>query len=136
MTKSAKTGYVKNVANLNELILFAISCGSTFNPVSPNISIKALQDLSVKAQNAIDEVEVVLTAYTLTTIERKTAFKPLSIFTTRILNMVRANVPNKHSISHVRSIVFKIQGKRINPKKTKEEKEVLAAKGIFPKEIS
>ena len=136
MTNNSVSGHVQNVANLDELILSVLGYGATYNPTKESFKIASLQALSLSAKNAIDEVNFARPNYGNAVAARESAFEPLDKLVTRVLNAVIATDTTTQVDDHVRSLVLKIHGTRITPKKTEEEKKALEAKGKVVKENS
>ncbi|MEI6141916.1 MAG: hypothetical protein WCP85_21775 [Mariniphaga sp.] len=136
MTNNSVSGHVQNVANLDELILSVLGYGKSYNPTKESFKIASLQALSTSAKSAIDEVNFARPNYGNAVAAREAAFEPLDKLVTRVMSAVIATDTTTQVDDHVRSLVLKIHGTRINPKKTEEEKKALEAKGKVVKEIS
>ena len=136
MASKSESGHAKNVANFDELILFIISYGATYNPSKAGIQLAALQAISEQAKKAIDLVNSALANYGNAVAARAVAFDPLSKFITRVMNALVATDASQKVEENVRSLVRKIKGTRATAKKTVEEKQAAAAEGKSTKEIS
>jgi len=136
MASTVESGHSKNVANLDELVSFALGYGTAYNPSKNSIKPDALQSLSTNAKNAITAVNIALPAYTNAIAAREVAFVPLSKLVTRIMNALKATDTTTQVDDSARTLVRKIQGTRAVPKKTDDEKKALAAQGKEIIEIS
>ena len=136
MTSTIETGHAKNVANLDELVSFALGYGTAYNPSRKSIKTEALQTISNNAKNAITVVNVALPAYSNSVAAREAAFEPLSKLVTRIMNALKATDTTIQEDESARTLVRKIQGTRATPKKTDEVKKALVAEGKEIIEIS
>lgn len=136
MASTSESGHAKNVANLDELILFIIGYGAIYNPSKVAIQLPSLQALSTQAKDAIDLVSVTLANYSNAIAARAVAFDPLSKFVTRVMSALVATDASQKVEENVRSLVRKIQGARASAKKTSKEKEIAATEGKSTKEIS
>jgi len=136
MSNTKDTGHSKNVFNFKSLIVKVKGYGSSYNPSNPAISIQALEDLDVSAQECIDVLDSNLPAYQLAVDQRQMAFEPVSKLTTSVFNALKSSGANKAIIEDAVSMTKKIKGIRITPKKTAEEKQALKEQGKEVKEIS
>ena len=136
MASKSESGHAKNVANFDELILFIISYGATYNPSKTAIQLASLQALSAEAKAAIEKVNSALANYGNAVAARAVAFDPLSEFVTRVMNALVATDASEQVEASVKSLVRKIKGKRATAKKTEEEKQAAAVNGESTKEIS
>ena len=136
MTTISETGHAKNVSNLDELVSFVTGYGVTYNPTKASIKLTALQALLLSSKTSLKAVNDVYPAYSLAVAAREQAFLPLSKIATRILNALKATDASVQVIDDAKTIIRKIQGSRVTPKKTEAEKQALLAKGKLSKEIS
>ncbi|MFV0377049.1 MAG: hypothetical protein ACK5JD_07055 [Mangrovibacterium sp.] len=136
MKSTSETGHAKNLANFNELISVVKGYKTSYNPSNETIKLPAMQSLAGVAQNAIHDVNVAIPAHNIAVAARETAFEPLSKLATRILNAVKASGASKQIEENVTSLVKKLQGKRIGPKRTDEQKAEAEAEGKEVKEHS
>jgi len=136
MANQTETGHAKNVANFGTLITVVNGFGEVYNPSKQSITALSLATLQESAKNVMSEMNNISGAYGIAVANREVAFAPLSKLATRILNALRSSDVAKPIIETAESLVRKIQGKRVTPKKTDEEKAALLAEGITVKEVS
>jgi ADP-heptose:LPS heptosyltransferase len=136
MAITGKTGHAKNIANFDELISFAITYGTTYNPSNASIKLKALQTLSANANQAIDLVNDSFPVYRTAVKARADAFRPLNKLITRVINSLKASGASRQVEERAKSLERKIQGARATVKTSDETKQAAAAKGKGAKEIS
>ncbi len=106
------------------------------NPTKISIKTDELLGISSTAKKAIADVNLALPIYSNAVAERDVAFKPLSKLATRILNALKATDASPQVIDHAKTLVNKIQGVRITPKKTPDQKKEMEAAGKEVVEIS
>ena len=136
MNNSSETGHAKNAANFEELISFITGFGATYNPSKAGIKLAALNTLSASVKTSIAAVNTVLATYKTAIDARTSAFDPLNKLVTRIMNAVIATDTNENVDKSARSFANKIQGKRITPKLTDDEKKKLTDSGQTVNEVS
>ncbi|MEI7597435.1 MAG: hypothetical protein WCK02_16925 [Bacteroidota bacterium] len=133
---TSEVGHTKNLTNFDNLISKILGYGATYNPSKASIKATALQALSASAKNSMAAINLAMPVYSNAVAAREVAFNPLNKLAARILYAIEATDTAPQVIDNVKSLVRKIQGKRITPKKTDEQKEVLKTKGVIVKEIS
>ncbi|MEI7595941.1 MAG: hypothetical protein WCK02_09355 [Bacteroidota bacterium] len=133
---NSEAGHAKTIAFFDEIISASIGYGTAYNPSKANIKVAAMQATSTNAKNALSAVNAAIPAYSNAVAAREIAFLPLTKLSTRILNALKATDTPQQVIDNAKTIVRKLQGSRAKPKKTDEQIESLAAKGITVKEIS
>lgn len=136
MANQSETGHAKNVANFETLISVVNGFGAAYNPSKPSIKATALTALSTASKGVMNQVNVAEGQYKIAVAKRDVAFEPLSKLATRIINALRSSDVSAPVIASVESLIRKIQGKRVTPKKTEEEKAALLAEGSTVKEVS
>lgn len=136
MASTSESGHGKNTANFKKLISFIIGYGEAYNPTKSSIGLTAMQALLVLAVSAIDLVRTLFSAYKNAVAARDAAFAPLSKFTTRVLNALKATDTTSQVDATARSFARKIQGTRASARRTEEEKQADAAAGKEVIEIS
>lgn len=77
-----------------------------------------------------------LSALKNATAAREIAFKPLNSLITRVMNALAATGVSKEVLDNARSIGRKIQGIRVSPRYTEEEKKAIAEAGSNARQIS
>jgi hypothetical protein len=118
MASTSETGHAKNVANFDELISYVTGYGTAYNPSKPSIKLAALQALAANAKNAIAAMHAAQPGYTNAVAARDASFKPLSKFTTRVINALKATDTTDRLDETAKSIARKIQGGWLTPKLT------------------
>jgi len=136
MVKPSETGHYKNVSNFQEVISNVLGYGPDYKPSKAGLSVLELQALATRARDGLNAVDQIFPGYSAAVAAREVGFIPLGIFTTRILNALRACGVSAQVVDNAKTVVRKIQGTRATPKKSEEEKRTLAAKGVMVKEIS
>jgi hypothetical protein len=123
MVSTSETGHSKNVANFEELISYVLTLAADYDPPKSSLKPAALGSKAVEAKNAISALNTVLGIYKNALVARKTAFKALSKYVTRVLNILKATDSTVLLDESARSIVRKIRGSRVSPKLTDAEKK-------------
>lgn len=136
MASRSEMGHAKNVANFNVLIAFILSYLDVFKPSRAAIEYASLQVVAENAKNSMENVNDASSANNGAKAARVVAFRPFSKLITRIINSVRSTDTSKEVDNQVRTLVRKLRGTRATPKKSEEEKKVLAAAGTEVVEIS
>ncbi|MEI6062586.1 MAG: hypothetical protein WCR72_17925 [Bacteroidota bacterium] len=136
MASTSETGHAKNEANFRSLTAFASSYGADYNPSNGYIQLPALQSLSQNAGNALLTVNSTLSDFKKAAGNRRTAFAPLNILSTRILNALMSSGADENLVANAKTLVHKIKGERITPRLTEEEKAALKAEGKESNESS
>lgn len=136
MAKLIESGHAKNVANSFQMNSYIRSYGSKYNPSKSSITLIALEILSAGADKAVKTVSMLHAGFSNLVAARKDAFKPLSRFTTRILNALKSSNTTSQVDDLAKSLVRKIQGIRASPKLSETEKNALAEQGKSTNEIS
>ncbi len=136
MANNSETGHAKNVANFDVLLSMVNGFGALYNPSKLALKPGALAALQAKANDVMDQLNLIHGQYSVAVASRNIAFEPLNKLTTRVLNALRASDVTPQIVDVAQSYVRKIQGKRATPTKTDEEKAALQAEGITVKEVS
>lgn len=113
MSTISETGYAKLIANLKKIIAAALQYAGRYNPAKPMLKTEALQDLAVKCDSAMLDVSNAKAAYKTALDEREQAFSRLNKLATRIINALKASDTTERIDADAKSIIRKIQGKRI-----------------------
>jgi hypothetical protein len=136
MASTSEQGHEKNVYNLEILNTYIAGYGTAYNPAKASIKAPALVTLATTARTQFSTVKGLMPAYTLAVSARETAFEPLPKLMTRVLASIKSSSTTDRLDENINSIIKKIKGSNTIPKKTDEEKTVLAAEGKSVKEIS
>jgi hypothetical protein len=136
MASTSETGHPINVANFDVIIADVMSYGATYNPSKASLKIAALTTLSTASKTAVNAVSAAEPAYKLARDARDAAFKPLSPLVTKAINALKATDTTAQVDETAQTLVRKLQGRRATPKKTEEQKKVVADAGKEVVEIS
>jgi hypothetical protein len=120
MASKSETGHAKNVANFEDLILFCIGYGASYNPSKNSIKIMALNNLLTDARAAIDDVIQKVTIFNIATNNRQDIFKNLRPLSTRIVNALAATDALDKTIDDAKAFNKKIQGSSSKKKQVEE----------------
>jgi hypothetical protein len=112
MASTSETGHAKNVANLEDLIVFCTNYGALYNPVKDSMKLGELNSLLVSANSSLQTVRASKSVYDNSTNVREVAFKPLKKLATKIVNAMAVSHALKQNVDDVKSINLKIQGRR------------------------
>jgi hypothetical protein len=123
MVSTSETGHAKNLANCSELISDALSFGTAYNPPKASLQVLSMETQLADSRKALGDVNTCLSAYKIAVAARKAAFSILSKYVSRIMNILKSTDTTVYLDESARSIVRKIQGKRVSPRLTAEEKK-------------
>jgi hypothetical protein len=112
MPNNSETGHAVNVANFNDLILFATGYGNAYNPSNSSIMLPALQTLAAGAGNALEGVNAAIPAYNAAVAAREVLFSPLSKLVTRVMNFLKASGVSAQVYDQVNTVARKVKGTR------------------------
>jgi len=135
-TSTSETGHKKNVANFRELVSVVTGYGTAYSPSKVSIGLAALKVLAANADSAAIAVDVAEPAYSLAVAAREVAFKPLSMFTTRVVNALRATETTAQVDESAMAIVRKIQGSSGSSKKKELAPGEIPIKGVSTSQMS
>ena len=136
MASNSETGHAKNVANFGKLVSFCTGYGTGYNPTKSTLLLSALSTMQSDSQGSVNAVNAALPAYNNAVAAREGAFKPLSKFITRVINALKAAETSPETNEKAKTLVRKLQGRRVSAKLTEEEKKALAEQGKEQAEIS
>ncbi|MBK8806339.1 MAG: hypothetical protein IPO21_06735 [Bacteroidales bacterium] len=136
MASTTEQGHNRNAANFEKLIINCTSYGTAYNPSKASLKLEALQNLSTAANGSITTINTLTADYKNAVSARVTAFKALDKLITRVSNALKASDTPQQVDDSAKTILRKLQGRRANPKKTKEEKLAAADAGKAIVEIS
>lgn len=112
MSSVNESGHIINVSNLQDIISYCSSYGTSYKPTQSTIQLAALQQLYTDAKNAINELAAKQAAYKNAVNTRNITFEPLKKLSTRILNAYIACGTSEQNIANVRYYINKIRGVR------------------------
>ncbi|HTN46629.1 MAG TPA: hypothetical protein VL098_09810 [Flavipsychrobacter sp.] len=110
MTKSKETGHARNLAHFESLIAFCTAYGGDYNPAKPALTVSGLQEIHLRAKNALAAVHNARTTYDLAVNARQDAFKGLKALATRITNALEASGASESTMVNAKAINKKLQG--------------------------
>jgi hypothetical protein len=113
---ASEVGHVKNVANLQTLIILCLSFGGLFNPANSLITLTALQTLLANATNALNDVTAKNNALSHNINTRHLDFAPIKALATQIMAALLASGANAQTMLNAQTINRKIQGSRASKK--------------------
>ena len=112
MTSTTETGHHKNLANFEEMITVCAAFGAAYNPSNPKLT---LSEMDVLKSNALDSLQLVKDTKAIFDNEsdlREIIFTPFKKLSTRIVNSIASMGVATQTIDDIKTINFKIQGKR------------------------
>lgn len=136
MTTVSKFGHDGNIINFDQMLGYIAGYGSSFSPSKNSIKLPSLQLVSNNANACNTAANAAAATLSIATSARMTAFLPLNKLSTRILNALKATDTTEALDERVTSLVHKLQGRRVTPKLTAEQREAAKATGTEVKEIS
>jgi hypothetical protein len=104
------TGHVKQVAAFEKLLGFCDANGAMFNPSKESLKVTALKSLLTSAQQSLEAVKSLRTAYDNAVNHRIQAFKSLPTFMTRVVNML-ATTADPDTVQEAYAFARKFQTK-------------------------
>ena len=114
MASTSETGHAKNVANLEDLIVYCSGYGNMYNPVKPALKLDELNTLLASANASLQAVRASKSAYDNATNVREVAFKPLKSLATKIVSALAVTNAIKQNVDDAKSINRRIQGRRVS----------------------
>ncbi|HLP73528.1 MAG TPA: hypothetical protein VK155_11545 [Bacteroidales bacterium] len=136
MTHHPETGHIINLASFDNLIKSAESLGSRYNPSNDTLTIDSLKLLHKKCTEAFNEWSSAYLAWKRAVGDRKHEFNPLAKMATRVINSASITGIDSRMLDNGRSFIRLLRGKRLKPKRTKEQVEEDKLNGKEHKEIS
>ena len=118
MASTSETGHAKNVANLEDLIVFCSGYGLAYNPVKDSLKLGELNSLRTAANGSLQAVKASKSAYDNATNVREVTFQPLKKLCTKIVNALAVTHAIKQNVDDAKSINMRIQGRRASALKT------------------
>lgn len=120
MNQITETGHAMNVSNFESLLTYIDSIGDLYNPSRDCLKKDALKILLDNTKESFHSLYTAQSHYSLEVANRMIAFQPLSKLVTRIFSALKASDSSMESDESVKSIIRKIQGKRVTPKGSTE----------------
>src|SRR5687767_12417679 len=106
------TGNVKQVAAFEKLLGFCNAHGAMYNPSKASLKVAALNTLLTSAQQSLEAVKTLQTAYNNAVNTRNQTFDALPRFMTRIINILASSDATRATVDE--AYFF---SNRFNPKK-------------------
>jgi hypothetical protein len=113
MATAQETGHAKNTANFRQLLTACIGYGATYNPARPELVVAALITQADLCDSHLDALRTAVQNEKDAINARELEFKNLSKYATRIINALAAYNTPKNSMEEARSLINKLNGKRI-----------------------
>lgn len=106
-----KTGYSKNVSNLETITIILESLGSTYNPNQPLIAIDALRQKLEVARGALSEVDRRQAERAIAIDQRQIAFRDLDRYLVNIRRMADVIVNDPEFSTDLRNIIRRLRSR-------------------------
>jgi hypothetical protein len=116
-----ETGHVRNAASFREASVICTGFGATYNPPQAELSLSALYTQADENDSLLNLINVAIQAEKDAINLRDAEFKNLSKHTTRIINALAFFDTPANVMENAKSLVAKLNGKRINAVKTNED---------------
>ncbi|MBP1617909.1 MAG: hypothetical protein H6Q14_1736 [Bacteroidetes bacterium] len=136
MTTTSESGYAKNLANFESLIILIKALGSNYNPSKESIKVSALEAILQEGKDIFTAFNSAKSTYSISVDAQQKAFKPLSPLITRVNNALKASGSTSENHKTAQTIIRKLQGRRAVAKLKDEEKKALEAEGKIINQIS
>jgi hypothetical protein len=107
---STETGYPKNAANFKDLIIRLNTLGDDYQPPKAMFELKALEQLSKNAEDAMRAVSQVLPVYSKAVDDQELIFKPLNNLITKSFNYLKAAIANPAELQTAKTIADGLRG--------------------------
>lgn len=117
--------HIKNVNNLEQLLVVLVLLGDAYQPSNDEISIVKLQDLHQQSKSAMQNIIEMLTNYTYAVDKRQLLFEGLKPYCTKIVNVLFASGASEKTMEDVKSVNRKVSG--ASKKKTNKTAQTDAA---------
>jgi hypothetical protein len=92
------TGHVKQVAAFEKLLGYCNAHGATYNPGKASLKVAALNTLLTSAQQSLEAVKILRTAYDNAVNSRRQTFDDLPRFMTRIVNTLASTDASRATV--------------------------------------
>ena len=113
MKSNFETGHAKNIANLNLLISNISALGNIYNPSNSKIRLANLQNLYDTASSQQENVNSLLSPYSLAVDAREAVFKPLNRDLSKLRKAYKATEGvNAQQLEDFMTIIRKLKGVR------------------------
>lgn len=116
-----ETGHYKNIAALEELIIYVTKLGAKYNPSNPQLTIDSLQSLYDRAKSGYRQVTQLTTDFNNAVGERALQFDQVKSFATQVVSAFKtSSKANGEQLADLQTFNRKIQGLRASAKKPTE----------------
>ena len=105
---------VKTAAAFEEFLGYCSGYGGSYNPGLPNLKLSALNELAVKARQALEDVNVAKSALNIATNNREIAFTGLPKLVSSIAFTLAASGASEQTMKDARVILRQMTGRRKN----------------------
>lgn len=119
MKKISEVGHSKNVANLEDVISYCTSFGSTYNPSVTALQLTSLAVLKINAVAVISNMINSITNYKNAVIARHIIFNDLKLLAPRVMNALKAGGADEETMDTAKAYYRKLMGR--TKKKAKPE---------------
>ena len=116
--KVSETGHYKNVVNLKALKTFATGLGTEYTPQKDSLKLTFLETLVLETTKLHEDVKDQDNTAVIAIDDRQLTFEDVKPLATRIINTMGSTNVNAKTIEDAKSINSKIQGTRIDKKKS------------------
>jgi hypothetical protein len=123
MSSQSEKGHYKNVVNLKALKTFAIGLGVDYTPQKDSLKLTFLETLVLETTQLHEEVKDQDNTVAIAVDNRQLVFENIKPLATRIINTMGSTNVNAKTIEDAKPINAKIQGTRIDKKKTIDDTE-------------
>jgi hypothetical protein len=107
---SRETGYPKNAANLKDLVIRLNTLGNDYQPPKALFELKALEQLSKNAEDAMRAVSQALPVYSKSVDDQELIFKPLNNLITKSFNYLKAAIANPAELQTAKTLADNLRG--------------------------
>ena len=126
MSSQSETGHYKNVANLKALKTFAAGLGDNYTPQKDTLKLSYLETLVTEVTTLHENVKNQQNTVALAVDNRQNVFENLKPLSTKVINTMGATNVDAKTIEDAKAINAKIQGARIDKKKTTENPDTIS----------
>lgn len=136
MATISESGYAKNLANFESLLVLIKALGLSYNPSKESIKVPVMEALLLQGKSLFEAFNSTKSNYSIAVDAQQKAFKPLSSLITRLNSALKASDSTPENHKTAQTIIRKLQGRRAVAKLTDEEKKALEAEGKTVNQIS
>lgn len=111
MKKISEVGHSKNVANLEDVISYCTSFGSTYNPSVTALQLTSLAVLKTNADAVISNMINSVTNYKNAVIARHIVFGDLKLLAPRVMNALKAGGADEETMDSAKAYYKKLMGR-------------------------